>query len=95
MKITVKAEKAGQVIAQTIFEVKKPERIMKRAKRAFEAFREEHPDVPIFDDNVRVKFEKAESEQDAKVRRIKADAPKKKRRQMTTESPRGASKARA
>jgi hypothetical protein len=95
MKITVKAEKAGQVIAQTIFEVKKPERIMKRAKRAFEAFREEHPDVPIFDDNVRVKFEKAESEQDAKVRRIKADAPKKKRRQMTTEGPRGASKARA
>ena len=58
MKITVKAEKAGQVIAQTIFEVKKPERILKRAKRAFEAFRGEHPDVPIFDDDVRVKLRK-------------------------------------
>jgi hypothetical protein len=92
MKITVKAEKAGQVIAQTIFEVKKPERIMKRAKRAFEAFREEHPDVPIFDDNVRVKFEKAESEQDAKVRRLKTAASKRKRRQMTSESPLGVSK---
>ncbi len=84
MKITVKAEKAGQVIAQTIFEVKKPERILKRAKRAFEAFRGEHPDVPIFDDDVRVKFEKAESEQDGKRRRPKPTASKKKSRQMTT-----------
>ena len=48
MIITVKAEKAGQTIAQTIFEVKKPDRVLKRAKRAFEAFREEHPDVPIY-----------------------------------------------
>jgi hypothetical protein len=47
MIITVKAEKAGQTIAQTIFDVKKSDRVLKRAKRAFEAFREEHPDVPI------------------------------------------------
>jgi len=60
MIITVKAEKAGQTIAQTIYEVKNPDRALKRAKRAFEAFRKEHPDVPIFDDDVRVKFDKAE-----------------------------------
>jgi hypothetical protein len=58
--IIVKAEKAGQIIAQTIFEVKKPDRALKRAKKAFEAFREEHPDVPIFDEDVRVKFDKAD-----------------------------------
>ena len=33
MIITVKAEKAGQTIAQTIFEVKKPDRALKRAKK--------------------------------------------------------------
>jgi hypothetical protein len=86
MKIIVKAEKAGQMIAQTIFEVKKPERILKRARKAFEAFREEHRDVPIFDDDVRVKFEKAES-QDAMAGRPKPDAPKKRRRHTAPVTP--------
>ena len=89
MIITVKAEKAGQTIAQTIFEVKRPDRILKRAKKAFEAFRKEHPDIPIFDEDVWVKFDKADPEQEVKGRRPKLARQKKKHAHLSTETPLG------
>jgi hypothetical protein len=60
MKIVVKAEKAGQVIAQSDFEVKKEGNLLKRARKAFAKFRQDYPDLPLFDDDVKIKFDKAE-----------------------------------
>ena len=70
--------------------VKKPDRILKRAKKAFEAFRKEHPDIPIFDEDVWVKFDKADPEQEVKGRRPKLARQKKKHAHLSTETPLGA-----
>lgn len=60
MKIVVKAEKSGQVLAQSEFEVKREGQLLKRVRKAFAHFRKEHPDLSLFDDDIRVKFEKTD-----------------------------------
>jgi len=60
MKIVVKLEKAGQVIAQTEFDAGDSKNIQKKAGRAFKVFREEHPDLSLLDEDMCIKFSKAE-----------------------------------
>jgi hypothetical protein len=59
MKIVVKAEKAGQVVAQSECEVTQ-EDLRKTARKAFVRLWKQKPDLPLFDDDVRIKFEKTE-----------------------------------
>ena len=56
-KIIVKAERAGQVLAQSELEVPASGRASKRVGRAFKLFRDEHPSAPLLDSDVRIKFE--------------------------------------
>jgi hypothetical protein len=58
VRIVVKAERSGQVIAQTEVEVKKEGDLIKQSRKAFNQFRKEHPDLSLFDDNVCIKFAK-------------------------------------
>jgi hypothetical protein len=59
MKIVVKAEKAGQRVAQSECEVMQ-EDLRTTARKAFVRLWKQHPDLPLFDDDVRIKFEKTE-----------------------------------
>ncbi len=58
MRIVVKAEKAGQVVAQSELEVKNEGALLKRARKAFVQFRKDHPDLDLFEPNLSVRFEK-------------------------------------
>jgi hypothetical protein len=60
MKIVVKAEKAGQVVAQAECEVTQEETLRKTARKAFARLCKEKPDLSLFDDDVRIKFEKTQ-----------------------------------
>ena len=60
MKIVAKAEKAGQVVAQSDCEVTQEEDLRKTARKAFVRLWKQTPDLPLFDDDVRIKFEKTE-----------------------------------
>lgn len=59
MKIVVKAEKAGQVVAQ-IRVGRTQEDLRKTARRAFVRLWKQKPDLSLFDDDVRVSFDKTE-----------------------------------
>jgi hypothetical protein len=56
----VKAEKAGQVVAQSEWEVMQ-EDLRKIARRAFMRLWKQKPDLFLFDDDVRIKFEQRNS----------------------------------
>jgi hypothetical protein len=58
MKVVLKVEKSGQVIAQSEFEVNKEKGLLKGSRKAFAQLQEEHPDLGLFDNDVRIKFEK-------------------------------------
>jgi hypothetical protein len=59
MKIVVKAEKSGQVVAQSEFKIT-TEDLRKTARKAFVGLWKQNPDLPLFDDDVRIKFEKTD-----------------------------------
>lgn len=58
MKIVVKVEKAGQPVAQSEFDVKNPDKVELRLGKALNDFRDKNPGVSLFDNDVRIKFEK-------------------------------------
>jgi hypothetical protein len=64
MKIVVKAEKDGQVVAQSEFkvrkDVRKEENLLKRTRKALTRLRQDHPDLDLFAPNVKIKFDKVE-----------------------------------
>jgi hypothetical protein len=60
MRIVVKAEKAGQVVAQSGFDVSQ-EDMRTSTRKAFVRLLKVLPEEPsLFDDDVRLKFEKVE-----------------------------------
>ena len=60
MKIIVKAEKAGQSLAQLEYEGERQEKPHRAMAKALVRFCKKYPDVALLDDDVRVKFEKTE-----------------------------------
>ncbi|MGZ5402750.1 MAG: hypothetical protein ACXWDA_06345 [Aeromicrobium sp.] len=60
MKIVVTAEKSGQVLAKSEFDAGKPADPAREVRRALKTFHKEHPEVSLFDDDIRFKFDKAE-----------------------------------
>jgi hypothetical protein len=60
MKIVVKLERAGEVVAKTEFEAGDSKDILKKAGQAFKAFRREHPNVSLLEEDVCLRFGKAE-----------------------------------
>jgi hypothetical protein len=60
MKVMVKAEKAGRIIAQAEFEVENEKKAPKGAAKALRQLQQVNPDLGLFDDDVRIKFDKAQ-----------------------------------
>ncbi len=61
MKIALRAEKSGAVLARGEFDVKDRKdalRNLKDAKKLFETFVEEHPQLPLFDNDFSITFER-------------------------------------
>ena len=60
VKIIVKAEKAGQPLAQFEYQVETEDKPHKSAGKAVAKFCKRHPGVHLFDEDVRLKFERVE-----------------------------------
>jgi hypothetical protein len=60
MRIVVKAEKAGQPLAQFDYQVEEKDKPRRSVAKAVARFCKEHFNVPLFDEDVRLKFEKVE-----------------------------------
>jgi hypothetical protein len=60
VKIVVKAEKAGQPLAQFEYQVETEDKPHKSAGKAVAKFCKRHPGVHLFDEDVRLKFERVE-----------------------------------
>ena len=60
VKIVVKAEKAGQPLAQFEYQVETEDKPHKSAGKAVAKFCKGHPGVHLFDEDVRLKFERVE-----------------------------------
>jgi hypothetical protein len=58
VKIVVKLEKAGQVIAQSELEIDNPKYLKRRTGKAFMQFYKDLPDQSLFEEGVCLKFEK-------------------------------------
>ena len=61
MRIIVRAEKGGHVLAQSEAQLKGGDDPMTGARRAFKAFRTEHPNVSLLDEDVVLRFVKVEA----------------------------------
>jgi hypothetical protein len=59
VKIVVKLEKAGQVLAQSELAIDNPKYLWRRTVKAFTQFHEDHPDLSLFEKGACLKFEKA------------------------------------
>jgi hypothetical protein len=60
MKIIVSAEKSGQQIGRSEFEVEAGDDPDRRTSKALKQFRKEHRDISLFNNEVRIKFDKAQ-----------------------------------
>ena len=60
MKVLVTLEKAGQVFASAEVPVHNPDKLLQRAHKALKHLCKAHPDLPLFDRDASLKFEKAE-----------------------------------
>jgi hypothetical protein len=62
VKIVVKLEKGGQVLAQSELEIGNPKYLKRRTGQALKQFYAEHPDLPLLEEGVCLKFENAPSQ---------------------------------
>jgi hypothetical protein len=64
MNIIVRAEKDGQVVAQSEFkmrkEVKREQNLLRRTRKALSHFLDEHPEVDLFETGVSIRFQRME-----------------------------------
>jgi hypothetical protein len=60
MKVVVRLEKAGEVLAQHELEVHNPDKFEKRAATAFKRLRQDHPELSLFGEGIYVKFDKVD-----------------------------------
>jgi hypothetical protein len=60
MKIVAKVEKSGQLLAQSELKLAQGDDPAERAAKALARLRKQTPNVPLFDEDVRVKFEKVD-----------------------------------
>jgi hypothetical protein len=57
VKIVVKLEKAGQVLAQSELKVDNPKYLKRRTGKAFMQLYKDHPDLSLFEEGVYLRFE--------------------------------------
>lgn len=60
MKVVVKLEKGGKVVAQSEVKMDNPDNADKRAGKAFKILRQQDIEVSLFDEDVCVKFSKTD-----------------------------------
>ena len=60
MMIIVKVHKAGELVTQSELELEGNQDPDEGVRKAFKRFLKEHPDTPLLDEDVTLKFEKVE-----------------------------------
>jgi hypothetical protein len=56
----VKLEKAGQLFARAEVPIHNPDKLLKRAQKAFKHLCDRYPDLPVFDNDASLKFQRIE-----------------------------------